>query len=440
MTLLSDLAEYACTAAANRLAIEQRQALRDHISDCAIALIAGTTSPEGKELAGISDPANRFDRIATATAIIRSTEADDIHLGSCTTPSSVAVPAAIMLQDNLSPDEVEDAVLVCIETMVRLGLAIDGPAILYRGIWPTAFATPLAVSALAARLWKLDPAKTTHALSLALMMSAGRTGRFTGTPTGRWIIIKSAVAAGIEAANAARAGYKGDPALLDGDWMERAHGIGIQQDHLQTTREASLALSGLCLKPFSTARQALGPTQALQDLLREGLAAETIQSIKVRVPPAYAAMISQPINPDVRATGYVSAGFQMALAALKPAHLWDLDRSVVMHDRLVQEFSAKVHVEASEDLRAIYPACWAAEIEVKTESGAYARRVNEVRGDAAMPLSEEERKTKTNNLLNPVLGSDRTQTVWRTANEAFSTGEKMARLIDLVTDSLAHLK
>ena len=36
--------------------------------------------------------------------------------------------------------------------MVRLGLAIGGPTVLYRGIWPTYFAAPFGVAAVAARL------------------------------------------------------------------------------------------------------------------------------------------------------------------------------------------------------------------------------------------------------------------------------------------------
>ncbi len=36
------------------------------------------------------------------------------------------------------------------EVMVRFGQAIDGPSVLYRGIWPTYFATPLGIATVAA--------------------------------------------------------------------------------------------------------------------------------------------------------------------------------------------------------------------------------------------------------------------------------------------------
>lgn len=437
MSVLSDLADYVIHAEAGQLSHPQRTKLQNHVSDCAIALVAGAGSPEGLELGTIMDRSSKTDQIAGATAIIRSTEVDDIHLGSCTTPSSVAVPAALLLNDDSSATDVENAALVCIETMVRLGLAIDGPSVLYKGIWPTAFAAPLAVAALAARLWKLDQTRTVHALSLALMMSAGRTSRFAGTPSGRWIIIKSAVAAGLDAARAARAGYKGDPALLDGDWMERSHGFAITSEFMRPVAGQSIALQGLCLKPFSTARQALGPTQALMELIHDGLSITAVQSITVRVPPAYAGMISQPVNPEVRGTGYVSAAFQMALAALKPMHLWDLDRSSVMHDSEILALTSKIRVEPSEELRAFYPACWPAEIEVVTAQGVTKRRIIDARGDPSQPLSNEERETKTRNLLDPIMGKQKAAAVWQTASKAFDNDEAMKKLGMLANIAIA---
>jgi len=428
MPVLAKLADYICTTSKERLNAGQQQLLRDHLGDCAIAIVAGSHSPEGKELATICDPSNSTARIATATAIIRSTEVDDIHLASCTTPSSVAVPAALMLAPQAGPEDVENAVLAGIETMVRLGMAIDGPSVLYRGIWPTCFATPASIAGVAARLWQFDQDTTTHALSLALMMSSGRTSRFAGVPSGRWILIKEAVAAGIEAATAAHAGYKGDPELLDGDWMERAQGIAMNTAHLSPSASHSQALEGLSLKPFSTARQALAPTQALLDLIAEGLDPATIESIKVCVPPAYAGMISQKINPEIRGTGYVSVRFQMALAALRPLHLWDLDRSTVMRDQEVLAFAEKILVEACDELKTLYPACWPGEIEVRASGRNISRRVTQVRGDASLPLTPDARHTKTLNLLTPAIGQDQAEALWRIVNSNHDTSFDIAAL------------
>src|SRR5262249_53197058 len=147
---------------------------------------------------------------------------------SCTTPSSVAVPTALGLaraERVFDPERVASAIWVGTELMTRLGAAIDGARILYRGLWPTYFAAPLAAAAVAARMGRLSAEETAHALSLALMLSAGRSGRFHGKIPGRSVLLGMAVAAGVRAAEAARHGVGGDPGLLDGPWLRDAQGM-----------------------------------------------------------------------------------------------------------------------------------------------------------------------------------------------------------------------
>ena len=116
--------------------------------------------------------------------------------------------------------------------MTRLGVAIDGARILYRGLWPTYFTAPLGAAAIASRMLHLTEEQTAHALSLALMLSAGRSGRFHGALPGRSVILAMAVANGIRAAQAAKDGVGGDPALLDGPWLKDAHGIDAKVEAL----------------------------------------------------------------------------------------------------------------------------------------------------------------------------------------------------------------
>ena len=82
------------------------------------------------------------DDLATHCALVRLSELDDIHLASMTTPGSIVIPAAMTLAATLPDADVGDvaaAMLAGYEAMIRLGLAIKGPNILYRGIWPTYF-------------------------------------------------------------------------------------------------------------------------------------------------------------------------------------------------------------------------------------------------------------------------------------------------------------
>ena len=422
MTRLETLAAFVSGSGMDALAAHERAALRHHAIDAAVALVAGAASPEGRELAGLLGPGARAsEQAGVAAAVIRSTEVDDIHIESCVTPTSVAMPAALLAHEDsarYAGAQAENAIRIALELSVRMGLAIEGPNALYRGVWPTCFATPLAVSAALCRMRGLDEARTAHALSMALMMSSGRIGRFAGQPTGRWIVLNAAFADGVRAYEAGAHGYKGDVGLLDGPWLQNALGYAPQLDALVEDLPASRAMGGLGMKPFSTARQALAPTQALIELIAEGLSPGDIQSIEVRVPEAYAAMISRPLEP-YRSSTYSNAGFQMALAALAPDHLLDLDRAQVIADPAILAFAGKVSVKADASLQTDYPRVWAGEIAVRTGHGGFTRKVLTPRGDAANRMSDEEIAAKHMRLLSAALGSARAQEALATLRAAF---------------------
>src|SRR5215470_18669343 len=108
--------------------------LRLHIADTVGMMLHGASLVEGKRAIAAGS------RLAAWCACARLTEADDIHLTSCTTPGSVVVPTALHLaacgvfknwKDFLT------SVLAGYEVLIRVGYAIDGPRVLARKIWPT---------------------------------------------------------------------------------------------------------------------------------------------------------------------------------------------------------------------------------------------------------------------------------------------------------------
>src|ERR1700704_2785100 len=131
-----------------------REVLRLHVADTVGAWVAGSTTPEGRAL--VKFGANRDampDRVATNCALARLSEIDDIHLASATTPGALVVPATLTIAASLGREgaALAEAVAVGYDAMVRLGTALGGPSILYRGIWPTHLAAPFGVAAVAAR-------------------------------------------------------------------------------------------------------------------------------------------------------------------------------------------------------------------------------------------------------------------------------------------------
>src|ERR1700722_9817592 len=82
----------------------------------------------------LADTLGAADLVGASTcAAIRSTEIDDIHLTSCTTPGSVIMPTCLAL-GTPTVSNYFAAVAAGYEVLIRLGRAINGPAILRKRI------------------------------------------------------------------------------------------------------------------------------------------------------------------------------------------------------------------------------------------------------------------------------------------------------------------
>src|ERR1700730_293251 len=209
-----------------------REILELHVADTVGAWIASLRTPEGVALlrwrAAPDEGAGpgsmhrlRLD-VATHCALARLSEIDDIHLASTTTPGAIVVPGAVAIAAacrNRDPDALAAAMMAGYEIIVRLGEAIDGASILYRGIWPTYFAAPLGIAAVAACLLGLDARQCAHALALALIRSAPGVGHHNAATTSRWLAVGQAAETGLTAALAARAGFTSDLGLLEGGYL-----------------------------------------------------------------------------------------------------------------------------------------------------------------------------------------------------------------------------
>jgi len=402
MSVLRDLAAFVCGASVTSLPAAERAIQRRHVADTLLAAAVGAWTEEGRHLRSVLPRSSIADAAGMQAAVIRHTEIDDIHTPSCTTPSSVTVPTALALAHAGSisdPEQVASALWVGTELLVRLGVAIDGARILYRGVWPTYFAAPLAAAAIAARMGSLSEDATAHALSLALMLTAGRSGRFQGRVPGRSVILGMAVSAGVRATQAVRGGVGGDPDLLDGPWLRDAHGLNADLGALTANLGRGSVYTQLSLKPFCTAKQALAATEALMTLIDEGLAPETIDKVTVRVPPPYARMIATRPEAGARSSTIVSAAYQLGLAAFARERLYDIERASTMQEAAALVFAGKVEVVADDALLADFPASFPAEIEVSAGGTLHRKRITAARGDPARPLDDDALKDKADRIF-----------------------------------------
>jgi 2-methylcitrate dehydratase PrpD len=433
VSVIGELAAFVAGAKASALPAVEQERLRLHFADTAVAALAGASIAEGKALQSLDDGASLAGRIGRQAAATRLTEIDDIHLPSCVTPSAGVVPVALALAaytQKFDPGEIASAIWAGTEIATRLGVAVQGPQILYRGIWPTYLGAPLAAAATASRVMGLNEARTVHALSLAVMLMAGGVGRIHGAPSGRWFLYANAVAGGVAAAEAARADYRGDTEILDKNWLTDTHGIAFDHARLTEKLGANSVYTALSMKPFCSAKQAIAAIDAFRAVLNRGVRHDAITKVHVRVPPAYAGMIATRAEPGARMTTIVSVAHQIALAALTPDALYDIDRSAAALPAAVTQFAAKVEIAADVNLQSFYPQHWPAEVEVEAGGEVLRHRVVEATGDPEHPLDAAAVGDKAHRVLDPLVGAERAAEWLKTSRAALDGAAACRKLAE----------
>ena len=394
-----------------------------HLLDTLGALLAGSRTPEGiaigrlldsdKGAGGVEVPGYPFT-VDLATAVMvscaaaRLSEVDDIHLASCTTPGSVIIPAALALASagELSTfGEFAAAVTAGYEMLIRLGLAVNGPAILQKKMWPTYFAAAFGSAATASRAWGLSAEQTAGALATALASATGTAISGRSPATSRWLTLGAAASSGVRAARSARQGFLGDSDLLE-RYAGRIAGLRVSTKRLLGGLGRRYRFDEIGTKPYPVARQALAAVEAARELVQaERLDVAAMEEIVVRVPGAQLGIINHPEVPGHRLASIISAQYQIALALLAPERLFDTRRTPPFADGPLRELMAKVRVERAPELEKHYPARWPGEVAVKANGRWLSRQVLEPQGDARNRFDWDGAVRKFQTIAGPVLGS-----------------------------------
>jgi 2-methylcitrate dehydratase PrpD len=421
MTVLERMGEWIVSGGDKVASQNVRQRLAIHLLDTVGAWIAGRVTEEGEMLVRMrsnpSTPLSVFgnqplDRIALGVATTRLSEIDDIHMPSCTTPSSVLVPTALVIAEHMKRRDARafaQALSTGYEVMTRFGVAVEGSRMLQRGVWPTYLTAPVCAAAVAARLLGLSGEKTADALAIALTMTSGAPGRSIGASP-RWLLLGIAARAGCAAALAASQGYAGDRTLLDDDWMMRTHGIPCDAGALVAAADGDGAVGALSLKPYCAAKQTIAAIDAFRNILSRGISRHDMVALRVSVPPAYAEMIGHRNASTSRAARITSVAYQLALAAYRPDELENVARPDLAGDPEISPFLSHVEVVADQALEEQhYPARWPARVEAVLKNGrTEAELVLDAIGDPPRSCDFDVR-AKFHRLADPVVGKPAAQ-------------------------------
>jgi 2-methylcitrate dehydratase PrpD len=438
MTALERLGSY--LASGQNLAPLALANAKLHVIDNGAAWIAGMGTPEGRALLGFRKDADGDGTAAAALtthcALARLSEIDDIHLAAMTTAGGIVVPAALTVAASLKetePAALARAIAGGYDAMIRLGLALHGPTILYRGIWPTYIGTAFGVAAVAARLMRLDERQAAHALALALTIASPGVGHHNAPTSTRWLAVGLAARNGLAAASAARAGFTSDLNLLDGKFFASVY--DIQPDAIELTRglDQHLVMLDVSFKPWCAARQTMAATQALKDIMARGVAPDRIAEIEAGVLPPHHGMIDHGVKPGDRASFLTSLPYQMALAVLEPEMTYDVGQSRAVVPEHIAALMAKLKVTQNERLLARYPKVWPAHVRVTTVSGeTYEQEVEYVPGDVRVPFDGMQVEEKFRRFVTPVLGRARADRLLGLAAAALEQTDGPVRLFDAI--------
>ena len=402
MTALAELGSYVASSGRETASGALRELVELHVVDTVAAWIASAPTAEGSSLLrfraamradGRAGGAAALD-LATRCALARMSEIDDIHLPSMTTPGAIVIPAALTLAGAAKPGDVIAAILAGYEAMTRLGRAIDGPTVLYRGIWPTYFAAPFGVAAVAARLLELDAKQAANALALALTFAAPGVGHHNAAT--RLALARRRQRRPQRARRRAggATGFTSDLELVDGNFLAGVYGVTPDVAALTDGLGERVALAEVSFKPWCAARQTMAATQALNEIIASGIAPAAMSEIEVAVLPPHRKMIDHGVKGGDRASHLTSLQYCMAVAALAPEHGDSMSGARRRSHR--RPFAASWRRSRSRRTRAcwpIIPARWPARVRVTAGSEQHERLVSHVPGDPARPFDRAQVRT-----------------------------------------------
>ena len=399
--LLPDLAAWIAALRASDLDAATLDRLKLHALDALACTCAGAAASEFTttrdaliDTAFSSRPKDLLDHPACAAALLvtacRLTECDDIHIGSCVTPSAVVVPVALVAGHlaKAPRERMIEAMLAGYQVLVTLALAARGAETVYRGVWPTYLTGGIAAAAITAKTMGLKDEQIRDAMAIAASSATGVTGRIEKEPAPRWLALASAVQAGLLAASAASRGMHGDEAILakvSPVWS--AEKIALPE---AAGPGAPLHLARIGFKPYCTSRQGLSATEAFIGALREHrIEPGAIEKITLAVPLQYRAMIDRTKRPKTKSESR-GIHYQLAMAALYPDELCDIERATLHNEELaVQHLLDRIEVTVSDKLTALYPRQWGGAVRIEAGGKTYENEVLNPRGDPETPLGRD---------------------------------------------------
>lgn len=453
-TLAHQLANYACALHFGDLAKEVVHEVKRRVIDsigCALGawneepcLIARNVASEfsaknGSTIIGTPHKAPP-DWAAFATGCcIRYFDYNDTYLSKEPAHPSDNISAALAMAESLGANgrELITAIALAYEVQCRL---CDAASIRARGwdhVTYGAFSTALA----AARLMKLDPEKTRHAVNIAgVACAALRQARVGELSHWKGVAFANAARHGVYSALLARAGMTGPAPIFEGQMgFEKELGVSLGNVGEKFSvpwipskfGPASMILN-TSIKYWPAEYHSQSAIEAALFLRKEIGDPSQIQSVRIESHDASVDIIgSEPEKwrPETRETADHSLPYITAIALIDGEVTDRQFQSERFMDQKIWKFLENVTVQRNEELSSLYAKAVANIVHVTLKDGrTLTKRVDYPLGNALNPVSDKQLEGKFNALVVPATGDEKAKAivdlVWK-LDEAKNVDELM---------------
>jgi aconitate decarboxylase len=335
--------------------------------------------------------------LANGTAI-HGFEIDDAHVTSSLHPGAVTLPAVLAIGEacHASGAEVLTALAAGYEAGLRVGVCA-GLSHSTSGYHVTGTAGALAAAAAAARLLKLSPLQTAHALGIGATQAAGLYAARTGAMTKR-LHAGRASQSGVLAACLAQQGFTGSLDALEapfGGFMSTLHG----------QHDAATILTGLGeewetarvgFKAYAACASAHTTIDGVLELRRRGLSADNLARMTVRLSRKGYLNIGWPYSPGEVIAAQMNGYYAAAVTLLDGEAFVDQYDQTRLADPEILALIRRIDIEHDPALDCGGAARrHAVMIDAARKDGTTLRTmVEQRRGSADHPLSPTEIETK----------------------------------------------
>lgn len=362
---------------------------------------------EGSEVPSTSAP------LANGT-LIHSFEMDDLHRVGVIHPGSEAIPAADALVrhlGNIDGKRFLTAVTVGYEVGCRVGMT-GGAAQLRRGFHPSATSGTFAAGAAAAKMLRLNWAKTVHALGIAGTQAAGLMAAQHASMVKRMHPGRSAQA-GVYGALLAQKGFTGIEDVLEAPYGGFCSTFvdNPNLSHLTDRLGERFETLNVGFKPYPCCGSNHTSIDALKKILRDHpeVTAENTVKLRIRATRATKLHVGWPYEPRSMTTAQMNLPFCVAVLLHDRDFFVDQITAKSIRRQDVLATTKKIEVVEDGQFDALGDeGRHGVEVEVQLRNGnSYSDKVLHAKGSDKHPMTEDEVLRKFDLLASRVLSHSR---------------------------------